>query len=60
MAAVLRMPVLDRETGLIRGTVGAAELLAGRRRAVRRESERNIAFLNQSESDENAEDIMSA
>jgi chloride channel protein, CIC family len=61
MAAVVRMPVLDRETGLIRGTVGAAELLAGRRRAVLRESERNIAFLNQSgEPEEHAEDIMSA
>jgi hypothetical protein len=61
MSAILRMPVLDRETGRIRGTVGAAELLAGRRRAVLRESERNIAFLNQAdEPDEHAEDVMSA
>lgn len=40
----LTMPVVDRETGAVCGTVGAAELLAGRRRAVQRESERSIAF----------------
>jgi H+/Cl- antiporter ClcA len=38
------MPVVDRETGRVCGRLGAAELLAGRRRAVRRESERSIAF----------------
>ena len=36
--------VLDRETNRLVGSVGAAELLAGRRRAVQRESERSIAF----------------
>jgi hypothetical protein len=41
---LLTMPVVDRETGQICGRLGAAELLAGRRRAVRRESERSIAF----------------
>ncbi len=41
---VLSMPAVDRASGRICGTVGAAELLAGRRRAVRRESERTVAF----------------
>jgi chloride channel protein, CIC family len=41
---VLTMPVLDRETGKICGVIGAQELLAGRKRAVERESERNIWF----------------
>lgn len=36
--------VVDRETNKLLGSVGAAELLAGRRRAVKRESERSIAF----------------
>jgi CIC family chloride channel protein len=36
--------VINRETNLLVGSVGAAELLAGRRRAVQRESERSIAF----------------
>jgi hypothetical protein len=40
----LTMPVVDRGTGQICGTIGAAELLTGRKRAVRRESERSIAF----------------
>jgi hypothetical protein len=43
------MQVVDRESGHVIGTVGAAELLAGRKRAVRRESERRIAFQLQSE-----------
>lgn len=43
-SGLLRMQVVDRETERVCGTVGAAELLAGRRRAVRRESERRIAF----------------
>jgi CIC family chloride channel protein len=42
---VTSMPVVDRETGLICGTVSAQELLAGRRRAVVRESERNRSYL---------------
>jgi CIC family chloride channel protein len=41
---VTNMPVVDRETGLICGNVSAQELLAGRRRAVVRESERNSSF----------------
>lgn len=45
----LSMPVVDRETGRICGNIGAAELLAGRRRAVRRESDRSIAFLRTSQ-----------
>jgi hypothetical protein len=36
--------VVDRETNTLVGSIGAAELLAGRRRAVKRESERSIAF----------------
>ncbi|HEY3706966.1 MAG TPA: chloride channel protein [Terracidiphilus sp.] len=41
---LLRMQVVDRESCRVTGSIGAAELLAGRRRAVRRESERRIAF----------------
>jgi hypothetical protein len=41
---LITMPVVDRETGLVCGRLGASELLAGRRRAVRRESERSVAF----------------
>jgi hypothetical protein len=44
VTGVTQMPVLDRTTGKICGFVGANELLAGRRRAVLRESERNRAF----------------
>ncbi|MGA8739941.1 MAG: chloride channel protein [Terracidiphilus sp.] len=36
--------VVDRETNRLLGSVGATELLAGRRRAVKRESDRSIAF----------------
>lgn len=43
-SGVLTMPVVDRETGEICGTIGAQELLAGRRRAVERENERNVWF----------------
>ena len=39
-----RVPVVDRETGLVCGIVTAHDLLAGRKRAVVRESERNRAF----------------
>ncbi len=35
------MPVIDRETGIVCGRVSAEDLLAGRRRAVVRESERS-------------------
>jgi hypothetical protein len=41
---VVSMPVIDRETGQICGWIGTAELLAGRKRAVKRESDRSIAF----------------
>ena len=41
---ITRMPVVDRETGLVCGTVTAHDLLAGRKRAVVRESERKRAF----------------
>jgi chloride channel protein, CIC family len=41
---LLSMPVVDRTTGRMCGSIGAAELLAGRRRAVQRESERTVAF----------------
>jgi H+/Cl- antiporter ClcA len=41
---VTRMPVVDRKTGMICGFVSANELLAGRKRAVVRESERSRPF----------------
>jgi uncharacterized small protein (DUF1192 family) len=41
MTGVMKMPVLDRDTGLVCGSISAQELLTGRRRAVARESERN-------------------
>jgi hypothetical protein len=40
----LSLPVVDRRTGLVCGTVTAAGLLTGRRRARLRESERTIPF----------------
>ena len=43
-SGVMTMPVVDRKTGRICGSIGAQELLAGRRRAVARESERARAF----------------
>jgi hypothetical protein len=41
---LMSLLVVDRETSRLVGSVGAAELLAGRRRAVKRELERSIAF----------------
>jgi H+/Cl- antiporter ClcA len=41
---ITRMPVVDRETGLICGSITAHDLLAGRKRAVVRESQRNREF----------------
>jgi H+/Cl- antiporter ClcA len=41
---ITRMPVVDRETGEICGIITAHDLLAGRKRAVVRESERNREF----------------
>jgi chloride channel protein, CIC family len=40
MAGVISMRVVDRKTGIVCGSIGAMELLAGRRRSVVRESER--------------------
>ena len=40
----LTIPVVERSTGRLCGTIGAQELLAGRRKAVLRESRRNRAF----------------
>ena len=51
MTRVLRMPVVDRETGLVCGSISAQELLTGRRRAVVRESERNRSFQLESQSE---------
>jgi hypothetical protein len=45
MHGVIQMPVVDRETGQVCGSISAQELLTGRRRAVVRESERNRSFL---------------
>jgi chloride channel protein, CIC family len=41
---LISLLVVDRETNHLLGSVGAAELLAGRRRAVMRESDRSVAF----------------
>ena len=41
---VMNMPVVDRQTGRVCGSIAAEELLAGRRRAIARESERSISF----------------
>ena len=43
-SGLMSLLVVDRETNRLMGTVGAAELLAGRRRAVMRESDRSVAF----------------
>jgi H+/Cl- antiporter ClcA len=41
---VMSMPVVDRESGRVCGSISTQELLGGRRRAVMRESERSISF----------------
>jgi len=41
---VTSVPVVDRKTGLVCGTISVRELLMGRRRAVARESERTASF----------------
>jgi chloride channel protein, CIC family len=38
---VANVPVVDRKTGRVRGSISATQLLVGRKRAVLRESERN-------------------
>jgi len=55
-SGLLRLRVADRDLGRFVGTVGAAELLAGRKRAVRRESERRIAFQSPASDDSSGED----
>lgn len=40
----LSLMVVDRATGKLCGSIGASELLTGRRRAAKRESERSTAF----------------
>jgi len=44
ISGVVAMPVVDRETGRVVGSIGASELLMGRKRARRRESERHARF----------------
>jgi chloride channel protein, CIC family len=44
ITGVACMPVVDRESGLVCGNISAQELLAGRRRAVVRESERSTSY----------------
>jgi chloride channel protein, CIC family len=44
MTGVVKMQVVDRETGLVCGSISAQELLIGRRRAVVRESQRSRSF----------------
>ena len=44
ISSVIAMPVVDRETGRVVGSIGASELLMGRKRARRRESERHARF----------------
>jgi CIC family chloride channel protein len=41
---VMSMPVVDRESGRVCGSISAQDLLGGRRRAIARESERSISF----------------
>jgi hypothetical protein len=43
-SGLMNLLVVDRGTNHLLGSVGAAELLAGRRRAVMRESDRSVAF----------------
>ena len=43
-SGVLSMPVVDRASGRVCGSISAQELLGGRRRAIARESERSISF----------------
>ncbi len=52
VSGVLSMPVVDRATGSICGSISAGELLIGRKRAVERESERSISFQLQARRDE--------
>jgi H+/Cl- antiporter ClcA len=44
ISGVVSMPVIDRETGEVCGTISAHDLLVGRKRAVVRESERSTPF----------------
>ena len=40
----LSLMVVDRATGKLCGAIGASELLTGRKRAAKRESERSTTF----------------
>jgi predicted transcriptional regulator len=44
VTGVAIMPVMDRETGAILGTIRAQDVLSGRKRAVERELERSNSF----------------
>jgi hypothetical protein len=58
-SGLMSLLVFDRETSRIVGSVGAFELLAGRRRAVKRESERSFAFQFSSSSSDYASSVSS-
>ncbi|HWT66953.1 MAG TPA: chloride channel protein [Terracidiphilus sp.] len=45
VAGVLTLPVVDRDTARICGSIGAHEVMIGRKRASLRESERSVVFL---------------
>jgi H+/Cl- antiporter ClcA len=44
MSGVSWLPVVDRVTGIVCGSIGVQELLTGRKRAVERESDRSRSF----------------
>ena len=48
-SGVASMAVVDRETGAVCGVIGLTELIAGRRRAVRRENERSRVMMRAGE-----------
>jgi chloride channel protein, CIC family len=50
VAGISAMPVVDRESNKIIGSIGLLELLSGRRRAVHRETQRSRAFQSGSHS----------
>jgi len=51
VSGVATLPVIDRQTGKPCGSIGLIELLAGRRRAIRRESHRSRAMNPAAESE---------
>ena len=57
MNGVIKMPVVDRDTGLICGSISAQELLTGRRRAVvRSQSGTDPSWLRCKEKDDSSWD----